>query len=72
MIADQSKVFDVWPEALFGEGSEAAALGEEAFQDEDELERVDDFLTTIEAIEAATKLDFGQRRTKCRRAQGTW
>jgi endonuclease G len=60
MIADQSRVFDVWPEALFeDQGSEAAGLGEEAFQDEDELERVDDFLTTIAAIETATKLDFG-------------
>lgn len=59
MIADQSKVFDVWPEALFDEGSEADRLGEEAFQDEDELDRVDDFLTTIAAIETATGLDFG-------------
>jgi endonuclease G len=61
MIADQSKVFDVWPEALFeAEAVDPTALGLEAFQDEDEIDRVDDFLTTIEAIEAATNLDFGE------------
>lgn len=60
MIADQSKVFDVWPEALFEAGAEGlAGLGAEAFQDDDEIDRVDDFLTTIAAIERATDLDFG-------------
>jgi endonuclease G len=73
MIADQSKVFDVWPESLF-DGAEAmtARLGEEAFQDDDELDRVDDFLTTIGAIENATGLDFGTavRSADVRAGQG--
>jgi endonuclease G len=62
MIADQTAVIEVWPEALFpavGAALAPAELGPEAFQDPDELDRVDDFLTTIEAIEKATHLDFG-------------
>jgi endonuclease G, mitochondrial len=60
MIADQSKVLKVWPEALFTSGGESIeALGAEAFQDPDELERVDDFLTTIAEVESLTGLDFG-------------
>jgi endonuclease G len=70
MIADQSKVFGVWPEALLDGAADLPA--EEAFQDADELERVDDFLTTITAIEAATKLDFGRavRDADIRAGQG--
>lgn len=61
MIADQSKVFGPWPEALFESGGAVSeSLGPEAFQDTDEIERVDDFLTTITAIENATDLDFGE------------
>lgn len=65
MIADQRPVIHVWPEALFHvDGGEAIGetirkLGAEAFQDEDELERVEDFLTTIARIESVTGLDFG-------------
>jgi endonuclease G len=60
MIADQRPVIDVWPEALFSSREESGeALGAEAFGDADELERVQDFLSTIEAVEAATGLDFG-------------
>ena len=60
MIADQSKVFGAWPEALFtGEARESDKSREEAFQDANELARVDDFLTTIEDIEEKTELDFG-------------
>lgn len=60
MVADQSKVLKVWPEALFASGGESIeALGAEAFQDPDELERVDDFLTTIAEVESLTGLDFG-------------
>lgn len=51
MIADQSKVIDVWPESLNG--------GEEAFGDADELEKVEDFITTVADIEDKTRLDFG-------------
>jgi endonuclease G len=71
MIADQSKVFGVWPEALFG-GEASDLSADEAFQDADEIERVDDFLTTIEAIETATKLDFGRsvRDADVRAGQG--
>lgn len=56
MIADQGPVIETWPEALF-EGGEAAAA--EAFMDADELDKVEDFLSTIAEIEKATKLDFG-------------
>ena len=56
MIADQSKVLKVWPESLF---SSLATLGSEAFQDPDELEKVDDFLTTIADVESLTGFDFG-------------
>jgi len=72
MIADQSKVIDVWPEALFAEGAEAQSLGGEAFQEPDELDRVDDFLTTIEELEAVTDLDFGDavREADVRRGEG--
>lgn len=59
MIADQRPVFDVWPEALVSGKKSVESLRMEAFQDPDELERVDDFLTTIEAIEEATGLNFG-------------
>jgi endonuclease G len=63
MIADQRPVIRVFPEALFeleaGETLDVRAFGPEAFQDPDELDKVDDFLTTIDAIETATGLDFG-------------
>lgn len=64
MIADQSGVIEVWPESLLTEGAAEtfAALGEEAFQDDDELSRVDDFLATVEDIETLTGLDFGPLR----------
>jgi endonuclease G, mitochondrial len=51
MIADQRPIITVWPEKL-GEGSEA-------FGDADEIEKVDDFLTTVAAIETLTSLKFG-------------
>lgn len=58
MIADQSQVIDVWPEALFTSGE---SLGDsEAYMDEDELDKVRDFLSTIAAVEEATSLDFGK------------
>jgi endonuclease G len=61
MIADQSKVLSVWPEALFEAGGEAIeGLGSEAFQGADELERVDDFLTTVAEVESVTGLDFSE------------
>lgn len=48
LIADQSTVLKVMPERLA-----------EAFLDEDELERVDEFLSTVAYIEQETGLDFG-------------
>jgi endonuclease G, mitochondrial len=59
MIADQRPVFGPWPEALFGSESVDPVSLPEAFQDPDEVERVDDFLTTIAEIEQLTDLDFG-------------
>lgn len=59
MIADQRPVIDVWPEALISGEALPESLPSEAFQDPDELSRVDDFLTTVEAVEADTGLDFG-------------
>ena len=57
MIADQRPVFGPWPEALFGSESVDPASLPEAVQDPDEVERVDDFLTTIAEIEELTGLD---------------
>lgn len=51
MIADQRPVISVWPEAL----GEAA----EAYGDLDELDRVRDFVTTVNEIERLTHLNFG-------------
>lgn len=59
MIADQRPVFGPWPEALFGSEAVDPASFPEAFEDPDEVERVDDFLTTIAEIERLTDLDFG-------------
>ena len=59
MIADQRPVFGPWPEALFGAESVDLTAIPEAFGDPDELERVDDFLTTISEVERVTDLDFG-------------
>lgn len=59
MIVDQSRVIDVWPEALFATGGEALPAAE-AFMDGDELDKVEDFLSTIAAVEVATDLDFGE------------
>ncbi len=50
MLANQKPVIDVWPEALDGR---------EEFADAAELEKVEDFLTTVEYLEQATGLDFG-------------
>lgn len=58
MIVDQSPVIDVWPEALFGAGGEALPAAE-AFMNNAELDKVEDFLSTIAAVETATSLDFG-------------
>lgn len=51
LIADQRPVMKVWPEGL--------AERAEAFMDEDEVLKVDDFLTTVEEIERLTQLNFG-------------
>ena len=50
LVANQANVLKVMPEAL---------ERPEAFLDEDELARVDEFLTTVERIEQETGLDFG-------------
>jgi endonuclease G len=52
MLADQRPVITVWPEAL---GENLA----EAFGDPDELEKVEDFLTSVREIEKLTGLSFG-------------
>lgn len=59
MIADQRPVLKVWPEALFAEDREAITAAE-AFMDPGELDKVEDFLTTITKVEAETGLDFGE------------
>lgn len=48
LIADQRPVLEVMPEAM----------GAEAFQDEEELARVSEFLSTVREVEALTHLDF--------------
>lgn len=57
MIVDQSQVISV-SEALFGVGGESLPAVE-AFMDDAELDKVEDFHSTIRAIETATDLDFG-------------
>jgi endonuclease G len=57
MIADQSKVIEVWPEKIGSAG--IAELASEAFQDPNELDKVEDFLATIAEIQKLTHLDFG-------------
>ncbi len=49
LLADQRPVLEVMPEAL----------GPEAFEDDEELARVSEFLSTVREIEALTHLDFG-------------
>jgi endonuclease G len=56
LIADQSRVIQVWPERL-EEALEAESA--EAYADPDELEKVSDFLTTVKEIERLTRLEFG-------------
>lgn len=51
LLADQKPVLETLAKGV----PEAA----ERFEDEDEIARVSEFLTTVEAIEAMTKLDFG-------------
>jgi endonuclease G, mitochondrial len=55
MIADQRKVIDAWPEQI----GQLSTPAREAFQEPDELDRVDDFLATIAEVESLTLLDFG-------------
>jgi endonuclease G len=59
MIADQRPVISVWPESL-GEEALFETQQAEAFGDPGELDRVEDFLSTVTAVEAATGLDFGE------------
>lgn len=49
LLADQRPVLEIMPEAM----------GPEAFEDEEELARVSEFLSTVQEIEALTQLDFG-------------
>lgn len=56
LIADQSRVLTVMPEA-FQERAGRVLLGEESF---DRLEKVRDFLSTIEDVESLTGLSFGE------------
>jgi len=58
LVADQSKVIEVWPEDQPKDAPEVQPVPE-AFDDPDELARVSEFLTNVAAIEAATGLDFG-------------
>ena len=59
LIVDQAQVFDAWPEALGSPEFMRTATEEEAFLDAKELERVQDFLSTVEEIEDLTGIDFG-------------
>ena len=58
MIADQTLVYDAWPETIWADDPDVAALPE-AFQDDDEFDKVRDFLSNIVEIEGLTHLDFG-------------
>lgn len=56
LLADQKPVLQILPEAI-----SADALGPEAYGDVEELARVSEFLSSVEEIEALTKLDFGDQ-----------
>ncbi len=58
LLVDQRPVITVWPESLSAEGIEVGPA--EAFGDADELEKVQDFLSTVEEIERLTQLGFGE------------
>ncbi len=68
LIADQAQVIDAWPENL-----DAAEAAGEAFLDPDQLDRVQDFLSTVADIEALTEIDFGPlvRSADMRAGSGT-
>ncbi len=55
LLVNQMPVIEVWPESLFTEGGRS-----EAFDDPAELEKVEDFLSSIDEIEQLTDLDFGR------------
>ena len=59
LIVDQAQVFDAWPETIGTPEFAATATEAEAFQDAGELDRVRDFLSTVEEVEEATELEFG-------------
>ena len=58
MTADQTLVYDAWPEAIWNDDPDIASRPE-AFQDDNELNKVRDFLSSIAEIEKLTDLDFG-------------
>lgn len=60
LIVDQMQVIEVWPDALDAEAWPEDLDQAEAFQDPDEMERVTDFLSTVEEVERLTGLDFGE------------
>lgn len=59
LIVDQTPVIEVWPEALGDPDGPKLADASEAFQEPGELDRVADFLSTVEEVERLTDLDFG-------------
>ena len=59
LLVDQSQVFDAWPENIGSAEYLNTASEAEAFMDDKELEKVADFLSTVEQIEALTEIDFG-------------
>ncbi|QMU57328.1 MAG: hypothetical protein GKR98_03360 [Boseongicola sp.] len=73
LLVDQSQVFDAWPESLGGPEFLTNATEAEAFMDVEELDRVEDFLSTIADTEDLTELDFGDlvRQADVRLGQGT-
>ncbi|MDJ0638063.1 MAG: DNA/RNA non-specific endonuclease [Paracoccaceae bacterium] len=73
LLVNQSQVFDAWPEALGTPEFLASAEAAEAFLDDDELDRVTDFLSTVQEIEDLTGINFGDdvRAADVREGQGT-
>jgi endonuclease G, mitochondrial len=59
LIVDQTPVIEIWPESLGDPNGPELADAAEAFQDPGELDRVADFLSTVEEVEHLTDLDFG-------------
>lgn len=73
LLVDQSQVFREWPESFGAPGSQITRSASEAFLDDDELDKIEDFLSSVSEIEALTNINFGEelRQADVRSGLGT-